>query len=578
MVNDFKRYCRLLTVVCGLFILNYNLHAQDFKKQFKQAKDFFADEKYSEAMDAFRPLMIYDKENPYPEYANFYYALSAQRLGYINSAKESFLQTKNIYPNWEQLDEVNYWLVKIYYEQREYFHAINMAKQIKNSSMTSDLMAMKRTALSKVKDVETLKMLREENRDDTEVNRALAINIGLQTAFSTDSLLLDSIVNQFKWKKKDFVVIKNQPVYKDKYKIALLFPLRTSTLDASPGKKKSQFVLDLYQGMKQANDSLLHEGIKLDLLAYDTEHDSSVVKNILGYNELKSVDLIVGPLFPDDAKPVQEFSRKNQINLVVNPLSPNIDLVGENPQAFLLQPSYKTIGEKSAELIAAKTKNKKCFVYWGNTPKDTTMAFAFMRKALKLGVNIVHFEGVSAETSGNIIEALATPTEFDDLKNPIQFSLKLDSIGSVFVASDDALIYTKAINSVEARGDSVLLVGQESWLEDNSVDLGKFEKIKIAFASPNFTSINQKPYLYFRKKYLSEHGVLPGAYAQKGFESLMILGRALKKYGVYFQEGVQKNEVPGALTLGYQMLPAHDNGKMAFVSFKRGKLEMIGNH
>jgi len=290
---------------------------------------------------------------------------------------------------------------------------------------------------------------------------------------------------------------------------------------------------------------------------------------------LKTADIIVGPLFLEDAKPVQEFSELNKINLIVHPLSFNSDFLGQNPFAFLYQPSYSTLGEKSAELLAAKSSNKNCFVFYGESPKDSIMAFSFIRTALKLGLKIAYAEEVRSETSNDILATLATPTEFDEWKNPKQFKLKLDSIGSVFVATDDPLIYTKVINSVETRGDSVIVVGQENWLEDNSVELSKFERIKVALASPNFASINSRSYIQFRKKYLQTHGILPSSYAQKGYEFLMVLGHSMKAHGVYFQDGLMKERIPGALTSGYQMLSTHDNGLVPFISFKQGRLEPI---
>src|SRR5258708_15290732 len=139
---------------CGLFLICFLIctagFSQDFKKQFKRAKELFSDENYSAAMEAFRPLTIYDKANPYPEYASFYYALSAQKLGFNTIAKEMLLQTKNIYPEWDQLDEVNYWLYTIYLDQREYFHSLKLSREIKNNSLAKDIEAVKRTTLSKV--------------------------------------------------------------------------------------------------------------------------------------------------------------------------------------------------------------------------------------------------------------------------------------------------------------------------------------------------------------------------------------------------------------------------------------------
>jgi hypothetical protein len=567
---------RTVFVCCLLLVSSLSmLVAQDFKRDFKKAKELYNDGNYSSAMDAFKSLMVYDRNNPYPEYACFYYALSAHRLGFALVAKEMFTQTKKIYPEWDQLDQVNYWLVKIYLEQREYFHAWQLAKEIKDPSIKPDLDALKKISLSKVDDVEMLKMLLEENPHDQIISYALAKAIGKQVIM-IDSSLLDSLAVEFKWTKEDFIsseVLK--PIFKDRYRIALMLPFRTSTLDAGPGKKKSQSVLDIYQGMKLATDSLLREGILLDLLAYDTDHDSDVIKKLLKEPELKSADLIVGPLFQEDAKPVQEFSELNKINLISHPFSNNTDFIGQNPFAFLYQPSYATLGEKSAELLAAKSSNKNCFVFYGESPKDSIMAFSFIRTALKLGLKIAYAEEVRSETSNDILATLATPTEFDEWKAPTQFKLKLDSIGSVFVASDDPLIYTKVINSVETRGDSVMVVGQESWLEDNSVELSKFEKIKVALASPNFASISSRPYIQFRKKYLQTHGVLPSNYAQKGYEFMMVMGHALKTYGVYFQEELMKQRVLGALTFGYQILPTHDNGLVPFISFRHGRLEPI---
>lgn len=565
----------LMNVMLFCLLSPVALRAQDFKKDFKKAKDLYNDGNFSSAMDAFKPLMIYDRNNPYPEYACFYYALSAHRLGFSVVAKEMFLQTKIVYPQWDQLDEVNYWLVKIYLEQREYFRAWQLAKEIHDPSMKSDVDALKKLALLKIDDVEVLKMMWEENPHDEQIAFALAKIIGRQIV-QTDAGLLDTLAAEFHWNKDDFIsseVLK--PVFRDRYRIALMLPFRSGTLDAGPGKKRSQNALDIYQGMKLATDSLLSDGILIDLLAYDTDHDPEIIKKLLKAEELKTADIIVGPLFLEDAKPVQEFSELNKINLIVHPLSFNSDLVGQNPFAFLFQPSHATLGEKSAELLAAKSSNKNCFVFYGESPKDSIMAWSFMRTATKLGVKIIYFEEVRSETSNELMATLATPTEFDEWKNPKQFKLKLDSIGSVFVASDDPLIYTKVINSVESRGDSIMVVGQESWLEDNSVELSKFERINVALASPNFSPVTSPSYVQFRKKYLQAHGVLPSSYAQKGYEFMMVLGRSLKKFGVYFQEGLMKEKMPGVLTSGYQMLPTHDNGVVPFISFRQGRLEPI---
>src|SRR5258706_2022472 len=100
----------ILNISLLIFLTCSSLVAQDFKKEYKRAKELYNEANYSLAMDAFKSLMVYDRNNPYPEYACFYYALSAHRLGFSAISKEMFVQTKKIYSEWDQLDEVDFLL------------------------------------------------------------------------------------------------------------------------------------------------------------------------------------------------------------------------------------------------------------------------------------------------------------------------------------------------------------------------------------------------------------------------------------------------------------------------------------
>jgi hypothetical protein len=575
--KSFSIWIKIVVAFFFSFVCSNNVISQDFKKDYRNATQLFKDEKYSESMDAFRPLSVYDKDNPYTEYALFYGALSAQRLGFATVAQSQFSQLKKLYPQWPQINEVNYWLTKLYFDRGEYFQAMLLAKEIKDESFKPSLDECKRYYLSKIDDAETLKMLVEENPTEMEAERALAKAIGRQRVNSLDTALLETILSKYKWPREEFIIVPvNRTVFKKQYRIALLLPFMSSTLEPSPERKKNQLIIDLYQGMKLAADSLKNSGTLLELLDYDTDRSVETTKSLLTKEELKSVDLIIGPFFADEAKAVQEFSIANQINLIANPVSNNSDFLGDNPFAMLYQPSHETIGIKSAEMVAEKVHNKKSLVYFSDSPKDSVMAFNFIKRALELGVNVVYAEEVRKETSYRILDKLAKPTEYDEWKNPLQFTLKKDSIGSIFVASDDPLIYTKVINSVETRGDSILVVGEETWLEDSSLDYAKFERTRVAFAAPNYCPIDKAAYLIFRRKYLKKHGVLPPENATKGYELIMTLGRALKKYGVYFQDGLLADgPFSGELTQGFWIQPTHDNGFVPFISFVNGELKEV---
>jgi hypothetical protein len=573
-----SRYSKRSIWLFFIILFSSASFAQDFKRQYKNAKDLFDEKNYNLAMEAFRPLIVYDKDNSYAEYASFFYAISAYQQGYRNIAKDMLVQIRKIYPEWDKLDEVNYWLAKIYFDQREYFQALGLLRAVKSPAIEQDMISMERHYIKQIDDAETLKMLLEEHPTNSPAAYAFVKALSGQPLYQQDMRLMDSLIVRFSFNRADFVSkAKPVSVKKDRYRVSLLFPFLAKSLDTSPAMKPNQFVIDLYQGMKLALDTLSAEGIFIDALAYDTERNVEVVKRLLETDELKSTDLIVGPLFSEEAKLVQEFSMQNQINMI-NPVSNNSGFLGQNPFAMLYQPSYETIASKTAEIAARRIKNKHCMVFFGDAPKDSVTAFSFMKKATELGMKIVLAEEVNKETSARIQPILATATKFDEYKNPIDFILKRDSIGSIFVASEDPLIYTKVVSSVQTRADSTVIFGTESWAfpENTAVNYDTFERLKVVLASPNFSALTNPYYQTFRKKFMRKHGQLPSFYARVGYEFMIFVGKMMHEKGVYFQEGLtQMGYQPGFLGEGFNFQSSRDNQHVPFVQFKGGILTPV---
>jgi tetratricopeptide (TPR) repeat protein len=564
-------------VFACLLFSHSGLSAQDFRKQYQSAKDLFNAGNYSASMSAFNALTVYDKNNPYNEYASFYYALSAYRLGYGSVAKTMLLQIKKLYPEWNQMNEVNYLLGKVYFEQKEYFQAMLVLDQLTDASFSTDIKNLKRVHLGGISDAEILRMMLEEHPDDGEVARAFVIQMGQLPYAQQDPVLMDSLITKFRFSREELVAENEiKPVLKDTYRIALVMPFLAATLDPSPVKKRNQFVLELYQGMKFAADTLAKMGMNIQLLAYDNERNLDATRKVLKHEELKHADLLVGPLFQEESKPLQEFSKTNEIGFVLSPLSNNNDFSAQNPYNFIFQPGFERIGSKSAELAHSKSTKKSCIVYYGETSKDSLMAFNFIKRARELNIKVLHTERVTKETTGSILTRLSTATEFDEWKNPLQFSLRKDSIGTIFVATTNELIYSKVINSVETRRDSTLVIGLESWLSDSSVDYAKFERIRIALAAPNFTSLASPAVQDFRKRFINRFGVLPTDYSNVGFEFVMVMGKILNKYGSNFLQTMPEgSNVDGTLMDGYTLSAQRDNQNFPFVTLKNGQLKKI---
>ena len=557
-------------------ISNLALFAQiDYPKQYRNAKDFFRQGKYNLAMESFKPLIAYDQKNQYSPYASFYYALSAYKQGYDAVARDMLLQIKNVHTKWEKMDEVNLWLAMIYFRNQDYFQGVKTLNAIQDKKQSDYIKRLKEQYLSEITDAETLRMMLEEYPNDEVVAKLLARTVAKDLSDEENKKTLESLIERFKLERSDFIPEAPGTFYKERYSVSVLLPFMLGSLDAKPGKKRNQIVLDFYEGMKLAVDTLNTKGPAISLRAYDTDKGIDNLRRILQTDELKNTDLIVGPLFPEENKIVQEFSLAQQVN-VVNPFSNNSDIIADNPYAFLFQPSSEVIGKKAAGYMADHARKKICMVLYGNNHRDSVLAANFTQKASELGLQIVANRRIPKEDAGEIISILATPTEYDEFKYASQFTLKKDSIGSIFVATDEPLIYTKVISAIETRGDSIRVIGSENWIDDTAVPFEKYQTLGVVFTAPDFVSPENARRREFISKYIRKYGHVPSSLSQLGYEMMLFFGNQLKTNGVYFQDGLQSAEfLPGYLFQGFKYEYSRDNQVVPFVKFTDGKLRLI---
>jgi tetratricopeptide (TPR) repeat protein len=553
------------------------LCAQDFKRQYQSARLHFDEGRYALAFEGFKPLLVYDKNNPYPVYANFFYALSAYRLGYRALAKETLKQLTQLYPDWPSGDEARLWQAKLAFEDGDVFRALAIVGALRDEVVRSHAHRMVRYELARVEDAETLRMLLEENPDNRLVAEA-AVYRSIKNFVPTDKIYIDSVIHAHALDTAHFKVAIPAAAKKERYVVSLLFPFLAPALQPTPQPKPNQAVLHLYHGIRLAADSLAKRGVAIDLRAYDTERNPEKLKALLQTGELKNSDLLVGPLFPDEVSVVRDFSAAHRINMI-NPVTHNSDFAAGNPYALLFQPSHETIGRKAAAWVAANVRNRNALVYFGDAVRDSVLAFSFMREALKAGLNIRLARQVRRETAHQIVATLATPTEFDEFKNPVQFTLKRDSIGAIFVASDDPLIYTKVVNSVQTRHDSTVVVGGESWIasESNAISLENFERLGIVLWAPNHTGLHTPAYQSFVRRYMKKHGVFPSANARIGFEFMLAVGDILHRHGAYFQAGLEHEGIfTGPFDRPLAWGEAFDNQQVPFIRVSEGMLTPAG--
>ncbi|TRX55979.1 ABC transporter substrate-binding protein [Fulvivirga sp. M361] len=547
--------------------------SQDFQQDYLFAKNFFNEGKYKLAQEAFKPLIPKNENNPFSAYASFYYAVSAYREGFPALAKDMFLQVKQVYSKWSRIDEVNYWLGQIYFEKKAYDLAVDVLRDIKSKTIKADVSALKKHYFSQISDNDLLIELYQTYPAERELAGALATSISKQPLVNQDHDLMKEIIDRFQLTPEDFNVITiEKPVFKKEYKIAMLYPFMVKDLEPDERKKFNQFVLDIYQGVELAVDSLRGKGVSLKLYTYDTRRDEKVTQMILEKDELKGMDLIIGPFSSRLTAMVNQFSFTHRIN-VINPLRTDSDVIGNNPYAFLYNPSNETIGRRMGDYVIKNMDRKPGIIFYGESKSDSILAHAYKERVEKDSFNIIITKRIKKDATREILDILLvsdkklSAASSEEAKE--RYRIPPDSISHIFVASTNDLISSKVISAVETRGDSVKVMGPADWLELSLIDYDAYRRLNVMLYAPVYKVKDSEMYDAFRQAYVRKHKVAPNKYVEIGYDLMMLVGNALDKYGKYFQIGWNKEELlEGSLTVGHRFKNSNDNHIVPLLTFE----------
>lgn len=556
---------------------------EDYSKKYTGAKMLFSQGNYKLAMEAFKPLIQTDENNKYSQYASFYYALSAYKQGYLPMAKNMLLQIKQLYPNWSKTGEVNLWLGITYFELEEYNSALNALSEVKKGKNEEYIKNLKAFYLSKIENTEVLKGIFENNPEEVVLGKLLAKRIASQSLADRDQQLLEQLIKKFDLDTEQLnISMVTETVYKDTYKVAVVLPFIMSKLEPNERPKINQFVIDLYEGIKLAIDTLQKSGIDIQLLAYDTKRDSATTAAILEKPELKGVDVIIGPLSREPTMLVTNFAYQNKIN-VINPFFASTEIINNNPFSFLYRPSSEVVGERAAEYVSETVKNKNGIIFYsGDSKQDSVLAFSYKKAIEKEGFNIIINKKINKDSTRAILDLLLISNrkikEASTEEARDKFKIAPDSVGHIFVASDNDLISSKVISAVETRGDSIIVVGSANWMELPAINYDTYDRLKTILYAPALINKETEQFAVFRDKYIAIHKKAPSNMVTDGFELMMFIGKSLKQHGKYFQLGWNKEGyMPGYLAYGYNYKDANTNLLVPFISFEGEEMDVIIN-
>lgn len=575
-----------------LFVSFISVAAQSNQGEFLEAKRQFGLGNYSAAKQAFQGL---SNDGTFGEYSSFYYALSAMKLGELKVAEDMFKQIQVKYPNWDQQREVGYWLSHLSFSQGKLWQAFQQVEKIpedwKNFLIDNFLGEMSLEALDSAYAL---------NPDNSYIGTYYAKAIQSQPYDQRDRLMLVELAEKF-----DISISpdENLPlIKKDEYAVALVLPFMYESLATPQTVIRNSIILDLYQGMEQAQRDLKEQGIKLNLFPFDTQKKGSVAYDLIKDGKLDKTDVIIGPLYSGPSRFISEFSKENKITMV-NPVSSTEGIIGDNPYSYLFRPAYSTQGREAAKYAAQKFRdNKKLYIFY-ETDRDSIIADAYLKTIEQDSFFVMGFDRLTNESALQFqldyteqyevrLDTMYSQDEIDSialipgrvvrtrsLRNEdtgriikdrngedviesyeLKFTVEPDSIGHIFVATSSNLLANNFTSIVEVRSDSIGIIGYENWLDFSLVSFAQLERLQVDFLSPTYYDIESDVYERIKKTFIEYIGKEPGEYHIYGYELIWHIGQLMKENGKYFQRGLMNGEFrPGYIMEGLMYGPYKDN-------------------
>jgi LysM repeat protein len=291
-------------------------------------------------------------------------------------------------------------------------------------------------------------------------------------------------------------------------KVALLLPFRAkdydtiSANDVFDRSRLANIVSDFYLGAELAIDSLKAQGVSIDLNVYDTERNSSKIRTILNENDLNENDVIIGPLYFEEAEIVANKIDKPVI----------FPVFSKNQSKF-----------KSSRIIKTSPEKKVFRDELVNHIKQTYTEGTII--VVTDGENGSNFQATKISQTLQAEDSIAKVHVFRARDGYIEKErflevLKPLSNNWVILATNNNIVVSDAINSLISLPDSTSakVFAIEKGKAFDKIDNNKLAKIGFTYVSDRFVDENSMPTRVFNRQYVAKNNTLPSFYATKGFD------------------------------------------------------------
>lgn len=592
----------------GLMFIGSHLVSQNVSRIFDEGKALFDDQQYALAQSKLAPITSLTEKSDKVRWASFYYAVSAFYTDDIKNSKNMFLQILNRYPDWEERNEVYFWIAYIDGQNNDIQGVFDNLARIDSPILEEDIENLKADICLKTDDLVLLKELLNEYPEEDLIASRMADLILAMSSEKRDMALLRSLEEQYNLTLSTSLGEVIVSPKKSVYNVGLFLPFYFRTDSASLVRITRSWTTDMYNGAQLAVEKLKTEGIEVNLVTYDTRGKTSLPE-LIRSGELDGLDLMVGPVTQKSLKQLSDFSKEKKITMV-NPLSGNNEIIKENPYALLYFPSNESIARRAANYAKKHfNKNKTAAIFYSGIA-DKDRADLYKELIEQDSFEVVLFEGVRPDQSALIRQTLLAEEEVDkeldvidrmkskmdslrragvrnwdiyDERDFVEDVLVIapDSIGHIFLASDYSSLVTSALSGLDARPDTIQFMSTSRFLAaEQSISYAQLDRLDAVLLGSNHIDFTAPEVAEFRDRYVDKFLAVPTKTDRFGdaylsYDLLVNYGRLLNKYGQYFQIGLKsQSDIKGELIKAFNYRFSQDNNFIPYLKVRGTKVEV----
>ncbi|HEX6981804.1 MAG TPA: ABC transporter substrate-binding protein [Balneolaceae bacterium] len=229
-----------------------------------------------------------------------------------------------------------------------------------------------------------------------------------------------------------------------------------------------------------------------------------------------NADVVLGPLFSEQARSMAEMAEQYQIPLVA-PLANSHTLNVDNPYVYQANPTFISHGQKMAAFAVNELNMDTLAVLVEQNSLGEASAFAFRNKAEKLGAKVVYFFVENLESKGY---ELTDYTKYFTTDAAVVDSLnypQVDAIYAPFTGQVAPTLIELLLVDLDAMNSNITVLGSQAW-GNVQIPEQRLQNRKIYFSESYYINQKSREVQQFKKRYKERFDMEPNRFAMIGYD------------------------------------------------------------